>query len=597
MLRKPVSRVRACSCGNPIGPAKCCQRAVNASAWRRGGKVRVGEALKDLQAALNARQFEQFGVIAEKLLARVPGHPMVQYLLGMAHFAHGQLPQARAAMQAGFDQGLNLPEAHLNFANIVGQMGDLTVALQHLRRAASATPLLEKAVEMGLAIAAQLSDSSALAWFAQRACERQPDTESAWVAWVEALRADIQDDRALEIIEQGLKRFPGSRGLRLSQAAILEMQHQLDSAQSLVDALLHEQPESVDVRLLQVRLWRRQHQPERALALLEQLQTEAALEPAQKATLHEEFAHLLRAAGAYAEAWQQGLAMNQAIRKVHPPQGDFAGVDAQLAVIEDMEMPPASAVTHGPLACLVGFPRTGSTLVERLINERFDVLCVSESEAIPTVEQRIGELSGRPWWELAPEDWANLPAAECRALAEQVYQREAGDMRGVVDKNLMNLTRLPLIRWLYPQAKIIRVMRHPLDVLVSCFFAPFSSADAWHTAPDEIAAYQSRIDQHWTRMSEKVPSMEVLCYEAVVQSRGLPAGVLASLQTIFLSRQRPVGNPFFISRTASYERVVQAVDGASLATHKRYPADTLARFESTLRTAVEVWAEQCGGTA
>ena len=41
----------------------------------------------------------------------------------------------------------------------------------------------------------------------------------------------------------------------------------------------------------------------------------------------------------------------------------------------------------------------------------------------------------------------------------------------------MNMTVLPLIRRLFPRARIVLTIRHPCDVLLSCYFQQFRSTE------------------------------------------------------------------------------------------------------------------------
>jgi hypothetical protein len=45
----------------------------------------------------------------------------------------------------------------------------------------------------------------------------------------------------------------------------------------------------------------------------------------------------------------------------------------------------------------------------------------------------------------------------------------------LVDKNPLNILRLPLIRRLFPSARIILALRHPCDVILSCYMQDFRS--------------------------------------------------------------------------------------------------------------------------
>jgi hypothetical protein len=47
----------------------------------------------------------------------------------------------------------------------------------------------------------------------------------------------------------------------------------------------------------------------------------------------------------------------------------------------------------------------------------------------------------------------------------------------LVDKNPLTMNLLPLVRRLFPNARIILAMRHPCDVILSCFIANFRLND------------------------------------------------------------------------------------------------------------------------
>ncbi len=63
------------------------------------------------------------------------------------------------------------------------------------------------------------------------------------------------------------------------------------------------------------------------------------------------------------------------------------------------------------------------------------------------------------------------------------------DRRRLVDKHPLNMARVPLIRRLFPKARIILSERHPYDVVLSCFIANFQLKAAMRssTSLDEAA--------------------------------------------------------------------------------------------------------------
>src|SRR6185436_9451503 len=47
----------------------------------------------------------------------------------------------------------------------------------------------------------------------------------------------------------------------------------------------------------------------------------------------------------------------------------------------------------------------------------------------------------------------------------------------LVDKNPLNILRLPVIKRLFPNARIVLAVRHPCDVILSCYMQQFRAPD------------------------------------------------------------------------------------------------------------------------
>ena len=124
---------------------------------------------------------------------------------------------------------------------------------------------------------------------------------------------------------------------------------------------------------------------------------------------------------------------------------------------------------------VVGFPRSGTTLLEQMLDAH-PLLCSMDEQ--PFLQQLVDglERQGYAW----PDDLGELGEAECASLRED-YWRHVDEVAALktgqrlVDKNPLNLLRLPLIHRLFPQAKVILALRHPCDVLLSCYMQSFRS--------------------------------------------------------------------------------------------------------------------------
>ena len=117
---------------------------------------------------------------------------------------------------------------------------------------------------------------------------------------------------------------------------------------------------------------------------------------------------------------------------------------------------------------LLGFPRSGTTLVESLLGAHPDVATLEERGTLSAAVRAF---------QTAPEGLKRLEAMTSRELQgyRDDYWRSVvsfgADPKGkiFIDKNPFGTLRLPLIWKLFPQAKIIFAVRDPRDVVFSCF--------------------------------------------------------------------------------------------------------------------------------
>ncbi len=124
---------------------------------------------------------------------------------------------------------------------------------------------------------------------------------------------------------------------------------------------------------------------------------------------------------------------------------------------------------------VVGFPRSGTTLLEQMLDAHPDFRSMDERAFIHELIEAM-QLTGQRY----PEDLANLSTSDAAQLRELYFRRVARvlpDLAGrqLVDKNPLNMLCLPMIMRLFPQARIILCLRHPCDVLLSCYMQPFRS--------------------------------------------------------------------------------------------------------------------------
>ncbi|WP_430391454.1 sulfotransferase [Dyella sp. 20L07] len=124
---------------------------------------------------------------------------------------------------------------------------------------------------------------------------------------------------------------------------------------------------------------------------------------------------------------------------------------------------------------VVGFPRSGTTLLEQMLDAHPDFRSMDERAFVYELTERMN-LAGQPY----PTGLAGMSQPEADQL-RVIYARMASKVvpdlsdHRLVDKNPLNMLCLPMIARLYPQARIVMCLRHPCDVLLSCFMQPFRS--------------------------------------------------------------------------------------------------------------------------
>lgn len=133
---------------------------------------------------------------------------------------------------------------------------------------------------------------------------------------------------------------------------------------------------------------------------------------------------------------------------------------------------PAPEARSAPVF-LVGFPRSGTTLLGQALNAHPLIETIEENE---NFADATGDLLVRSsmaeWGRLTPDDLAVWRAAYWRR-AEHALGRPASKPI-VVDKMPMNLILLPLVQLLFPGAKVLLALRDPRDVVLSCFKQRFA---------------------------------------------------------------------------------------------------------------------------
>jgi tetratricopeptide (TPR) repeat protein len=242
--------------------------------------------------------------------------------------------------------------------------------------------------------------------------------------------------------------------------------------------LLPEYPDAV-MSLAAAELGERQTQ--RAEARIRVLLTDTRLAPIERAYGNGLLGDILDTEHRPAEAFEAYTACNQELQRLY---GDrFSSGTTAFEYVRSMTRyfeharpeawkarPPAGTDSSGVRGhvFLLGFPRSGTTLLELILEGHPNVVSLEEKESLI---DSVHEFMQRP------EDLERLSRAAPATLEtlREAYWRlvaDAGaDVSGkmFVDKYPLNTLKLPVIARLFPNAKILFACRDPRDVVLSCF--------------------------------------------------------------------------------------------------------------------------------
>ena len=212
-------------------------------------------------------------------------------------------------------------------------------------------------------------------------------------------------------------------------------------------------------------------------------------------------------------------------------QREHPGGNKYLAGIQDMRdrvgkgwLQQWQAV--GPLpsctspAFLIGFPRSGTTLLNQVLDCHDAIQTLEEK---PPTQKMVAAVRNMP--DGYPDALANLDATDIgylrAAYLGSAAEHGAGDpSKLILDKFPLHINQAGLLHRVFPQARFVFALRHPCDVVLSCFMQKFRLNQAmanFCTLADTVALYTRTMDL-WEMHRTQLPlNVHTVRYEDLVE--------------------------------------------------------------------------------
>jgi len=548
------------------------------------------EARVLLNASLQfAQRFTEAIPVAESLIESAPQEPAHWMNLGTARRGAKQYDAALAAYARAATLGASGPDFAFNVALTHIERGDLDAARSMLAGAREQDPFDgEICFHYAQVCYETLRLDEASAALAQWHTLQRLDT--TLIANIGLLLTNLGETRRAEIaLRQARADKSASTAALLTVISVLERTNRLTEARELMDRLLADPKSELQT-------------PERMALEAQLLQREGKHSEAEalftrslpgKDEFHRRHLRLfpiarsLDALGRHDDAWrvlvEAHASQAESIQRQSPqwtlralPDMSVTALGCDAADVAAWDHTGAPSSVESPVF-VVGFPRSGTTLLELALDAHPQLKSMDEQRF---VQDALDELvaSGADY----PQRLRDVSQEVLNRVRASYWERVAKKAKlapgeRLVDKNPLNILRLPVIRRVFPNARILLAVRHPCDVILSCYMQQFRAPDfaLLCRSIESLAVGFRRTFDYWYSQSALLsPAAHELKYEDFV--RDFESGMRAVTNFLELpwaeSMLRPAERAQakgYIS-TPSYAQVTQPVNQKSVDRWKSY---------------------------
>ena len=315
--------------------------------------------------------------------------------------------------------------------------------------------------------------------------------------------AHAADHRAaLEIYDRAVAAAPQDPTLRAKRGDVHRSLGNIDRAASDYEAVLLIAPSAPEALKGLVEL-RRQSIEHNSIAALEAALASAPARSTHAAILHFGLAKSRQDLRDHAASWRH-LSAGNAIERAqiqYEPALDRAVIEQIIAAFPGPEAARLDTTGESPIF-IVGLPRCGSTLVDRIIGSHSEVHSAGEITALPEAIDSAVERAGPR----SPGASAYIAAQrdlDAKIIADEYLARartQRGERARFTDKLLTNFLYCALILRAFPRARIVHLSRHPLAACYAIYRTRFNGTYPFAYDLSEIAEFYvgyRRLMAHW----------------------------------------------------------------------------------------------------
>ena len=229
------------------------------------------------------------------------------------------------------------------------------------------------------------------------------------------------------------------------------------------------------------------------------------------------------------------------------------------------------------LVFLIGFPRSGTTLLDSILRSHSEITVLEEKPYLLNLRHDFFKQNDNNLSSLLniTQDIRDKIRNE---YFKKIFSQIGKNKRIIIDKFPLTIIELGFVKCIFPNAKIILAMRHPCDVVTSCFFSSFKINDAmvnflsWSST---IQFYNKVFDLFEFYSNEMNLSFITIKYEDLIIN--FKNNVQKMTKYMGLEYESNMENFFITAKkrsrisTPSYSQVINPLYTTSINRWKNYP--------------------------
>lgn len=472
-----------CACGSGLRAARCCEMQPGALP-QRGAALPLAPMIDRAAELLRQDAADEARRLCLSVLELAPGQLGALTTLYQICRAKGPPSAAEALLRRIVNLHPNTFWAINDLALLALGKGATFEAEHHARNAIRIAPENPQShYLMGLALT-ETNRPKIGEYHYRKVLELTGRRDPAVLANLAgSLKNQGQMDEARQLYDEAATAEANANTL-LGWARLEEADRKLDRAAELLDRAEQLVPDNPSILLSRAIVHGRNRSYEEALALLDRL---AALSGEAGLGANEwlEKGRLLDQMGRYEEAFEAFVEGKKRCRErgglIYRNEQAQQLIDRLKNFFTETRMrilPRAGLREDSPQPIfIVGFPRSGTTLVEQTLSAHPRISAGDELPFINEITDSMVRTLNSPMG--YPEAMAELWMGDRRYGLDELRDRYLEQVRRLdivepgaawfTDKMPLNETHLGLIALVFPQAPIIHVVRHPLDIVLSVF--------------------------------------------------------------------------------------------------------------------------------